>query len=155
MLMSRRGKEEDGAAAVEFAIVAVLLLMLVFGMIEFGMWISEYEAMTSAAREGARVAAVESDANLDGSFTAADVTYAINQAALPYCAPDPVGTNPCSPVTPSITIQGSSGGNCGNNIGHLVVVSWSQHFNVPNLLPLIPHSFLDNNHTITGAFRCE
>jgi Flp pilus assembly protein TadG len=139
-------RQDEGAASVEFAIVAVLLFLIVFGIVEFGLWISEYEAMTSAAREGARVAAVESDANLDGSYTTGDVTYAVEQAAQPYTI---------APGTPTAVIQGSAGGNCGNNIGHLVVVSWSQHFNVPNVFFLLPHTFLDNDRTITGAFRCE
>jgi len=45
---------------VEFAIVAVLLFTLVFGIIEFGMLIKDYLAINHAAREGARSAALGS-----------------------------------------------------------------------------------------------
>lgn len=44
------------AAAVEFAIVAPLLVMLVLGMIEFGRMLMVQQILTNAAREGARKA---------------------------------------------------------------------------------------------------
>lgn len=50
-----------GAAAVEFALVAVLLLMLVFGIAEFGrMWLLQ-SSLAAAARDAARTMAVEND----------------------------------------------------------------------------------------------
>ena len=55
---SRRGKvgREDGAAAVEFAIVATLFFMLVFGIIDFGFAFHSWNNAANAAREGARKA---------------------------------------------------------------------------------------------------
>ena len=60
---SRRGKvrNEDGAAAVEFAIVATLFFMLVFGIIDFGFAFHSWNNAANAAREGARKAAVTAD----------------------------------------------------------------------------------------------
>ena len=60
---SRRGKvrKEDGAAAVEFAIVASLFFMLVFGIIDFGFAFHSWNNAANAAREGARKAAVSAD----------------------------------------------------------------------------------------------
>ena len=52
----RRG--EEGAAAVEFAIVVVLLLMLTFGAAEFGWMFYQIYEVNNAARGGAREAAV-------------------------------------------------------------------------------------------------
>ncbi len=52
----RRG--ERGAAAVEFAIVAPLLFLLVFAIIDFGFAFHGWDAVQNAAREGARVGAV-------------------------------------------------------------------------------------------------
>lgn len=47
---------EKGAAAVEFALVFVLLLIIVFGIIEFGfLWVQSYY-IANSAREGARLA---------------------------------------------------------------------------------------------------
>jgi Flp pilus assembly protein TadG len=57
----RRGlaRREDGAAAVEFAIVASLFFMLVFGIIDFGFAFHSWNNTANAAREGARKAAVD------------------------------------------------------------------------------------------------
>jgi Flp pilus assembly protein TadG len=57
----RRIRPERGAAAVEFAIVAPLLFMLVFGIIDFGFSFHSWNATENAAREGARVGAVDSN----------------------------------------------------------------------------------------------
>ena len=58
---SRRGRihGERGAAAVEFAIVATLFFMLVFGIIDFGFGFHSWNAIENAAREGARVGATD------------------------------------------------------------------------------------------------
>lgn len=49
---------ERGASAVEFAIVASLLFMLLFGTVQFGMAFNRAQGLEAAAREGARVASV-------------------------------------------------------------------------------------------------
>jgi Flp pilus assembly protein TadG len=56
---ARRGKRR-GAAAVEFSLVAIPFLFLVFTMVEFGRYVMIYQILTDAAREGARAAVVES-----------------------------------------------------------------------------------------------
>ena len=52
----RRG--DTGAAAVEFALVSVLLLTLLFGIVQYGFYLYQSQSATSSAREGARLAAV-------------------------------------------------------------------------------------------------
>ena len=47
-------KSQKGATAVEFAIVLPLLLILVFGIIEFGVMFYDKAVITNASREGAR-----------------------------------------------------------------------------------------------------
>lgn len=64
-------KRRKGAAAVEFAVVAPMLIALVFGMIEFGRAIMVQQVIVNASREGARMAVVE-------GTSAADVNAAIN-----------------------------------------------------------------------------
>lgn len=54
----RRMARDDGAAAVEFALVVIPLLLIVFGLIQFGLYFFQYQGTAAAAREGARQAAV-------------------------------------------------------------------------------------------------
>ena len=63
-------KNRQGAAAVEFAVVAPLFFLVVLGTIEVGRVIMVKQVMTNASREGARLAV------LDGS-TIASVNAAV------------------------------------------------------------------------------
>ena len=55
----RRGAGSDrGAAAVEFALLLPLLLLIVFGIVDLGRAINAQITLTQAAREGARVLAL-------------------------------------------------------------------------------------------------
>lgn len=58
------GRRERGAAAVEFALVAPLLLALVGGIIEFAHAYNLQISITQAAREAARTMAIENDQGL-------------------------------------------------------------------------------------------
>jgi Flp pilus assembly pilin Flp len=65
------GKGQDGAAAVEFALLLPLLVVLLFGVIQFGTAFNTRIQATNAAREGARMAVVGIDnwANIGGGIT--------------------------------------------------------------------------------------
>lgn len=52
-------KNEKGASAVEFALILPILIILVFGIVQFGIAFNNYITITHAAREGARIAAVD------------------------------------------------------------------------------------------------
>jgi Flp pilus assembly pilin Flp len=54
-------RDEEGAAAVEFALLLPLLVLLLFGMIEFGLAFNSRIQATNAAREAARRAVVGID----------------------------------------------------------------------------------------------
>lgn len=59
----QRGKQHllqrsDGVAAVEFALVLPVLLVLVCGIMDFGNLYAQMNIVNEAAREGARIAAV-------------------------------------------------------------------------------------------------
>lgn len=53
-----RARDDQGAAAVEFGLVAILLLTLMIGIIQFAIWFWAYQVGAHAAREGARQYAV-------------------------------------------------------------------------------------------------
>jgi Flp pilus assembly protein TadG len=64
----RRGatlKRAHGAAAVEFVVVAPVLLTLVFGCIDLGRSIMVLDLLTNAARAGCRVGILPSNGNSD------------------------------------------------------------------------------------------
>ncbi len=52
-------RQRRGAAAVEFAIVAPVFFLLVFGMIEYGRMVMVQQVLTNASREGARVGVLD------------------------------------------------------------------------------------------------
>jgi hypothetical protein len=58
MNRSRTRGGDDGAAAVEFAVILPLLLLIVGGIIDFGFMFNAQIAVTHAAREGVRVEAI-------------------------------------------------------------------------------------------------
>jgi Flp pilus assembly protein TadG len=63
---AHRGREERGNALVEFAIVGVLLMLLVFGIVEFGLTIHSNISLSNSVREASREAVV---ANYNGGDT--------------------------------------------------------------------------------------
>ena len=56
--LTRHVKNNRGQALVEFALVLPMLLLLVVGMMHFGLIINQYMVLAEAAREGARSAAL-------------------------------------------------------------------------------------------------
>lgn len=86
--MTRRDRwsGEDGAELIEFALVLPLMLLVMFGIIDFGLLFQRYLVVTNAAREGARVAVLP-------GYTDADVQARVAQyltaAGLTESAPPP------------------------------------------------------------------
>lgn len=56
---ARLARRESGAVAIEAALLTPLLVLLFFGIIEFGMLYKDYLAVTSSVRAGARMASAE------------------------------------------------------------------------------------------------
>lgn len=73
----RRARSERGTAVVEFAIVALPLFLIIFGILDFGRALNYYNDMTQLAGQGARAAAVNE--NIDG--LPADSTFQAKLAA--------------------------------------------------------------------------
>ena len=80
--------EERGVAVVEFALVAPLLLILVFGIIDLGRAYSTLNQLAASAREGARFAAVLP--NPSSSSAEAQVRQTVKQFSLRQLGGPPV-----------------------------------------------------------------
>ena len=67
--MFLRLKKEKGAAAVEFALLLPVLVIFAFGIIYFGPVFNNYITIIHAARDGARLLAVETKFDEDGNIS--------------------------------------------------------------------------------------
>lgn len=82
----RRAVDQRGAAAVEFALVAPMVLLLLFGVIGYGFLLTFRQAISQGAAEGARSAAVWSavySPSQDGDRVAA-ATASVDEALGSY-----------------------------------------------------------------------
>ena len=90
----------------EFAVVAPVFFLLVFGMIEYGRMVMVYQVLTNASREGARVAVL--DGATTASVTAQVNTYLSNgtiTGATVTVTPNPPSTAEFGdPVTVTVSI---------------------------------------------------
>jgi len=84
-------KNQNGASAVEFAIIAPLLFVLLFGIVEFGLLLYNKAMITNAAREGARAGIIFDTTRLseDG----------ICQVVLDYCEDHLINFDPTQVVS--------------------------------------------------------
>ena len=144
-------KKENGAAAVEFAILLPLLVGLVFGIIEFGLLLYNQQVITNASREGARAAIV-------GKCAVRKTDAEISQIVTDYCIYQQTdGTTkkrlitfnttnnaPSTTVTPSPSACTPGPGGSGLTVGDDVTVTttYNYTFLVPSLLGFGPTKLL-------------
>jgi Flp pilus assembly protein TadG len=138
-------RSEEGASAVEFAILAPLLFMLLFGIIGFGLAFLQVQSIRTAVREGGRSAAT--------GASVADIQKRVVDASTGYVPSSQqnnvaVSPRPADPQLPACTV---------NNIGDDVTVTYDTQ-NLPGggvtvHIPLIPDIVM--SPVITASFRCE
>jgi Flp pilus assembly protein TadG len=75
----RKRHNDRGAAAVEFALIVPVLLLIVFGIMEFSRLYNEQISLSNAARSAARVMAIGNDQG-DAVQAAIDAAPALNPA---------------------------------------------------------------------------
>jgi Flp pilus assembly protein TadG len=116
----KRFRSDTGAVAVEFAIVLIPLMLILLGVIDFGRIYTQQISLTAAARQGARVMALQTDGNatadqalavtavqnatsaLSPALTNSQVLFTVSgvPANSPQvCPANPVGTPPDVTVT--------------------------------------------------------
>ena len=90
---------ERGAALVEFALVLSVLVLILFGIIEFGRAYNTKISLTHASREGVRVLAVTGDAE-EAVAATRHATPTLDQALLGVTALG-VTASGCTPGEPT------------------------------------------------------
>ncbi len=97
-------KDQKGVAAIEFAIILPVLIVLLFGFIEFSILLYDKAMLTNASREGARAGIVYSDPN---PITDNDIRAVVNN----YCASHLISFGTGSAVNTAISRTMESFGN--------------------------------------------
>jgi Flp pilus assembly protein TadG len=86
---------ERGASAVEFAIIASLLFMILFGTIQFGLIFNRYQGIQAGGREGARLGSLVASTNTDILDRVKNSVSIVASANVALCPSGGVwGTNP-------------------------------------------------------------
>lgn len=106
---ARKRRSKAGTTIVEATIVLPLMLMLIFGIAEFGISFTRWNSLTNAVREGARVGVVFRTPCVAGTVTSLVQTTVSNFA-------DSSGIDPAS-ITTTVT------GACGGTGSQLTVIS--------------------------------
>lgn len=76
----RHGLRQKGVAMIEFALVLPLLLLLIFGSIDFGILLYNKAVLTNASREGARAGVVYVESRTEAAENAV-----IDSTITAYC----------------------------------------------------------------------
>ena len=90
-LLTNLARDRHGAAAMEFALVSIVLIMFIIGIADFGRALFEWNQATKATQEGARVAIV-SDLVAEGLQNFDGLAFVGNGTPVPLAsvAPNPI-----------------------------------------------------------------
>jgi len=125
--ISSAQRNQRGTALVEFALIIWLLVLLLVGVVDFGLVIREHQIMQNAAREGARFSGMNSIAHaIDPTAT----TNAIKGVVVDYLAQEGI-TIPASNVSVSQTQVIDFGGG-ETAMGSKITVTYSHPLLVAN-----------------------
>lgn len=138
-------RTERGASAVEFALVVIPLLMIIAGIVNFGLVFAQQLALDNSVRAGARAGVVDRGTSAPTPITVATDQW--NSTAIARGQTDPV----------SVVYDGGVGSTCkGSAFGKNMVVKGT--VNTRFLLPWpLPSSVVPSSVTLTSKaeFQCE
>jgi hypothetical protein len=124
-------KNQNGAAAVEFAILLPVLVLLLFGIIEFGLLLYNQQVLTNASREGARAAIRGNCVERLNSEQIGDiVTNYCNGRLITFGESAPIA--PIVAPEPSACTPGGSGPGVGDNVS--VTAQYTYTYLAPSIL---------------------
>jgi Flp pilus assembly protein TadG len=127
-----------GSAAVELLIVLPILLSLLLGMVEFSMFLAARQQVTTASREGARVAAM------------GGTTQEVQQAVLLF-----LGGGNLNTANLQVRLSFSTGLPGVNGQAAQVIVSLPVNQVVPDLLSFIGISIQNQTIVASTVMRLE
>ncbi len=98
-------ERENGASMAEFAVILPVLIMVLFGIIEFGIAFTKAQAIEASAREGARLASIEGSSVADVGTRVNDALFGIQMSGPPTITvnPGPCQDRPGEKVTVSVS----------------------------------------------------
>jgi len=141
--VKRLCKAEHGAELVEFALTFPILLLVVMGIIDFGLLFQQYEVLTNAAREGARVSVLP-------GYGTPDIQTRVNQYLQgTSLTPASVTTTVGAPQTLTI-----GGGLCASVTPVTVSYTHSYLF-LSGIAKFFGATFGTKTLTITASMRSE
>ena len=109
--MARFRSDGSGAVLIEFALTLPLLLLVVVGIFDFGFLFQQYQVVTNAAREGARMAVLpgytESDVKnrVDAYLNAGGVKSPHTTTAVPTLIAPGGGAAPIGAMKVTVTVD--------------------------------------------------
>ena len=108
MRVYKKLRSESGASAVEFALLLPVLMMILFGIVEFGLALYRQAILTNASREGARLGIVQSIPAITTAAINAQIDTYLTAAGIPPGTVTPrnivLGTVTGTPVTVRLTL---------------------------------------------------
>lgn len=121
MRLRRQRRTDRGAAAVEFALVVPILLLVMIGIVNFGFVLAQQISLNNAARQAARYAVVDgrtcTDIKNEGMAAGETVGMSVSAGTVPTpvvtnCGADTVkpcaGTAPNTNITVTMTRSGAT-----------------------------------------------
>ncbi len=99
-----RQRSQSGAVAVEFALLLPVLVVLLFGIVQFGITFNRQQGIHAAAREGARVGSLPGTTSAEIEDRVMDALDGVPLAATPTITISPSVGQPCSAGTGSATV---------------------------------------------------
>ncbi|MDH5299504.1 MAG: pilus assembly protein [Desulfobulbaceae bacterium] len=139
----RTEHREKGASLIEFALILPLLLVVLFGIIEFGFILYDQAMLTNAAREGARFGVVARAPR----HSVDEIRNEVNT----YCATYLVSFG--GPVSPVVTVTPDPTATAlfGDDLTVSVTFRYTFLF-VPNFVPGLPQG---KDLSATVVMKCE
>lgn len=150
MSFRKLSRNEAGSAMAEFAVVAAVFFMILIGIIEFARLFYTHNALTDAARRGARYAVLHKAEDADDIDCVKNVVvYGETHVNKNTCAPTgPALINGLTPGNVTVTHVGDGAKAFNMNVGSVTVTIdysftirlplWSRTINLPKYTTTLP-----------------